>query len=224
MPSLSGKSRLRERGVGAHRGCRPVARIRRRRSRSRARFWRWRRNPLKRRSDVVEAWLLLGAWVLAVGGGLAAGLASADAGVRSFDRLRAERHAVQAVQAVLTRDVTKGDAAGLAVDDDLVWAAVRWHAQDGTAHAGRAKAPFEARAGDRVTVWTDDRGGLVSAPPTHGRALREAAVLGVLAAGFVGGLAWAGCRAVRGLLMKRRMAAWGEAWARADLRWGGRTG
>ncbi|MEU2879366.1 hypothetical protein ABZ651_24505, partial [Streptomyces sp. NPDC007070] len=30
------------------------------------RWWRWRRNPLRRTSDVVEAWLLLVAWTLAV--------------------------------------------------------------------------------------------------------------------------------------------------------------
>ncbi|GHD86280.1 Rv1733c family protein [Streptomyces naganishii] len=36
-------------------------------------LWRWRRNPLKRRADTVEAWALLGAWVVTVLAGVLAG-------------------------------------------------------------------------------------------------------------------------------------------------------
>ncbi len=36
--------------------------------------WGWRRSPLRRRVDVVEAWGVLSAWVFAVAGGLLAGL------------------------------------------------------------------------------------------------------------------------------------------------------
>jgi hypothetical protein len=43
------------------------------------RGWRWRRNPLRRRSDVVEAWLLLAAWTIALVSGLIVGLLTADA-------------------------------------------------------------------------------------------------------------------------------------------------
>jgi hypothetical protein len=34
------------------------------------RWWRWRRNALKRRIDVVEAWVVLVGWVFALLGGL----------------------------------------------------------------------------------------------------------------------------------------------------------
>ncbi|MFL4946589.1 hypothetical protein ACJ6WE_04280 [Streptomyces sp. MMS24-I31] len=36
-------------------------------------LWRWRRNPLKRRADAVEAWVVLGAWLLTVLAGVLAG-------------------------------------------------------------------------------------------------------------------------------------------------------
>ncbi|MYS43445.1 hypothetical protein GTY23_19820, partial [Streptomyces sp. SID5998] len=52
------------------------------------RWWRWRRNPLRRTSDVVEAWILLVAWTLAVLGGLVAGLLTAGAVQQSADRVR----------------------------------------------------------------------------------------------------------------------------------------
>src|SRR3954452_7742040 len=37
-------------------------------------LWRWRRNPLKRRADAVEAWVVLGAWLVTVLAGVLAGL------------------------------------------------------------------------------------------------------------------------------------------------------
>lgn len=197
-----------------------MARTKWRGSRTRVRLWRWRRSPLRRRTDVVEAWLLLAVWVLAVAGGLVAGLVTADAGVRSFDRLRAERHEVSAV---LTRDA-KDSVSPVAVDDHHVWADVRWRGRDGSVHLGQARASANAHAGDRVTIWTDDHGALVSAPPQHGEAQVEAAILGTLAAGAAGGVVWAAGRVVRGRLMQGRMRAWDDEWARADLRWGGRTG
>lgn len=40
----------------------------------RVRLWRWRRNPLRLRSDLVEAWIMLVTWVFALVGGLLAGL------------------------------------------------------------------------------------------------------------------------------------------------------
>ncbi|MFF0065738.1 hypothetical protein ACFYRC_30155 [Streptomyces sp. NPDC005279] len=45
--------------------------------RARARGWRWRRNPLRRRSDAVEAWIVLVTWVLAlIAGAVAGGVAA----------------------------------------------------------------------------------------------------------------------------------------------------
>lgn len=32
-------------------------------------LWRWRRNPLRRRSDALEAWIMLTAWAFTVLGG-----------------------------------------------------------------------------------------------------------------------------------------------------------
>src|SRR3954468_7791794 len=39
-------------------------------------LWRWRPNPLRRRADAVEAWVVLGAWLLPLLVGVLAGLAS----------------------------------------------------------------------------------------------------------------------------------------------------
>lgn len=184
------------------------------------RSWWWRHNPLRRRRDVIEAWVLLGAWMLAVFGGLAIGFVAADAGLQSFDRLRVERHAVSAV---LTQDA-KDATSPASVDGDRVWTMARWHALDGSLHTGQTSAEEDARAGDHVTVWTDYRGAHVSAPPSHGEALMQAALLGGLTAGAVGGVVGAVAHVVWGRLMERHMEQWAVAWELADLRWGGRTG
>ncbi|MYV52296.1 hypothetical protein GT042_07205, partial [Streptomyces sp. SID3212] len=60
-------------------------------------WWRWRRNPLRRRSDAVEAWMLPAVWALALTVAVVAGLLAAQ-GVRSAaDGHRALRHHTPAV-------------------------------------------------------------------------------------------------------------------------------
>jgi hypothetical protein len=61
------------------------------------RLWRWRQNSLRRRSDVVEAWVIVVGWVFALVCGLLAGLMAADAVERDAERQREERRQVSAV-------------------------------------------------------------------------------------------------------------------------------
>lgn len=61
------------------------------------RLWRWRRNPLRRRSDVVEAWVIVVGWVFALVCGLLVGLVAADAVERDTEGQREERRQVSAV-------------------------------------------------------------------------------------------------------------------------------
>lgn len=62
-------------------------------------FWRWRHNPLRRRSDRVEAWIVLATWIIALAGGL---LAGELAGAWLEDSLAARRAGAHRVAAVLT--------------------------------------------------------------------------------------------------------------------------
>ncbi|MGW1618502.1 hypothetical protein ACWCQR_05055, partial [Streptomyces sp. NPDC002172] len=59
-------------------------------------LWRWRRNPLKRRADTMEAWVLLGAWLLTLLAGVLAGLAAARSVEDGLARERVEWHPVVA--------------------------------------------------------------------------------------------------------------------------------
>ncbi|MER6032957.1 hypothetical protein ABT133_03405 [Streptomyces sp. NPDC001835] len=147
------------------------------RGRTRGPLWRWRRNPLRRRTDVLEAWFLLAVWVLVVVGGTLVGLVTARAAGQSFDRQRTER---TQVRAVLLTDAPRTAVAG--TGGDLTSARVRWTAPDGTRHSDSTLVPGGLRAGSTAEIWLDAWGRPSSAPLTSGEASAESALLGVSAA------------------------------------------
>jgi hypothetical protein len=193
---------------------------------TRVRMWRWRRSPLRRRSDLLEAWVLLAAWVLAVLGGVLAGFAAGTAADRSFDRQRSERHEVVATVVKDNRAGAGKDGAAVTRvgEDDTAWATVRWTGPQGEEHKGRTQVAPDTRAGARVTIWTDPHGALASEPLTPPEALLEASLLGAMATAFTGGTVWAFAYGIRGCLERRRMAQWDAEWQRVDTRWGRMTG
>ncbi|MCX5604802.1 hypothetical protein OOK29_42415 [Streptomyces phaeochromogenes] len=153
-------------------------------------------------------------------GGLLAGLATQTAVEQDLDRQRTERQAVSAQLIEDARDKPSVSAA----DDDRVWAAVRWRAPDGSTHTGQTKVRPDTPAGTPATVWTDEHGHLTSKPVTHEEAQLQAALAGALAVVITSGAAVGGAFAARASLDRRRMEQWDAAWARADIRRGGKTG
>ncbi len=182
-------------------------------------LWRWRRNPLKRRADVVEAWVVLGACLLTVLAGVLSGLAAAGS---VEDGLARERAAWRpAVARVVTQVPGSSPASSShASSGERIWAKVRWTAADGSAHTGQIRVEPGSRPDTPVTVWTDPQGHLVTRPTTASEAAFRSALIGLLvglsaaAVPFVGGLA------VRGRLERHRMDAWDTEWARLGPQWG----
>jgi len=182
---------------------------------TKVRFWRWRHNPLRRHSDVVEAWIVLATWIIALVGGLLVG-EMADAAMQ--DSLAARRAAVHAVSAELTRNADR--AATVSTDGgDTVWGKVRWTAADGSTHTGLTRVDPNSAAGTPVTVWIDSRGELAPRPPTEGAARVQAALTGALAAAAAGGVALGCGRLTRHMLDQRRMRAWEAEWERVGPQW-----
>ncbi|WP_406129566.1 hypothetical protein [Streptomyces sp. NBC_00989] len=182
--------------------------------------WRWRRNPLRRRSYLVEAWIVLAAWLIALAGSLLAGLMTADAVHRRLDQQRAER---RPITAVLTERAA-GSTSAQAVDDSHVWATVRWTIPDGLTRTGRTKVRPGAPRGTPVTIWADRQGRLVSKPLAPGEAELQADWTGVLAAVGAAVVVFGGTQLARTGLERRRLKGWEEEWARVDTRRGGKTG
>ncbi|MFF5439270.1 hypothetical protein [Streptomyces achromogenes] len=185
------------------------------------RMWRWRSNPLRRHEDIVEAWIVLAVWVIAVAGSFLAGLVTAQAAELRFAQQRAHRHVVRAV---LVTDVPYGAAARWSADG-RARGSVRWTAPDGTSRTGRTLVAGGLKAGARITVWQDDQGRLVpSAPTSRGEGHVEAALFAGAAA-FAAAVPVFGAGAVaRARLDRRRMAQWGREWDLVGPRWGPKAG
>ncbi|MGW7577073.1 Rv1733c family protein [Streptomyces sp. NPDC054765] len=184
-------------------------------------LWPWRRNPLRRRSDVVQAWLVLVTGVLLVLGAPAAGLAAAravDAGGGQ------QQHGSHTVSAVLTEN----PPARIGVDisggaGPRVHATVRWTAADGAVRTGETAVAPGLRAGDRTSARLDAHGALIRDPVTPAQARGESIAVGIVAASTSGLLLLGAERTGRALLNRRRYAQWEREWAAEDPRWGQRA-
>ncbi|MEV3971535.1 hypothetical protein AB0K68_25855 [Streptomyces sp. NPDC050698] len=184
------------------------------------RWWRWRRNVLRRRVDLVEAWVVLVGWVLALLGGTAAGLLAAGTVQQAVERQRAE---TRQVTAVVTEDAP-GPPPARAASDHRVWGKVRWTAPDGSTHREEARVAPEAPAGSTVSVWVNRSGDLTTPPVSGGEAWLHTAMGGALAGVFAGGTALGAMWLTRLALDRRRMAQWDAEWERIDTRRGWKTG
>ncbi|MEU3346760.1 hypothetical protein ABZ723_17575 [Streptomyces sp. NPDC006700] len=182
-------------------------------------LWRWRRNPLRRTSDVVEAWILLVAWVLAVAGGVLAGVLTAGAMQQAADRVRADTHSVPAM---VTQEATRG--AVRPVGSVLGWGTVRWTDADGSAHTGRTRVPVSATPGDHVTVWANGQGTLTPPPASAADIAFQTTLGGLWAGTTTAGVVIGGAKLARIRLDRRRFTQWDEEWARVDTPWGWKTG
>ncbi|MEV7979305.1 hypothetical protein [Streptomyces sp. NPDC086519] len=179
-------------------------------------LWRWRRNPLRRPSDVVEAWIVLAVWTVALLGGLLAGGAAATAVHRSFaDR----RSAIHPVSARLTENAAAGSRVLTGYDVGKSWVTVRWTDPDGTTRTGLAKALPTARTGSQVRVWVDRDDRPVSAPPSQAEVTCQSLATAVLVSPLVATAVWGGGWVVRRRLMRRRLAEWDAEWRRIGPQW-----
>lgn len=182
---------------------------------ARVRLWRWRRNPLLRRSDRLEAWIVLATWVFVLLAGVVAGRTTAAAVAHELTVRSATAHPVRAV---LTQSTPGAPQAVPEYGDGSIWARARWTAA-GTAHTGLVRTAPGLRAGTQVTVWTDRAGDLVPRPATSHQIRMQSLLVGSLVGlGGGGGMLLCGLLA-RGRLDARRMEALDREWESVGPRW-----
>lgn len=171
-------------------------------------------NPLRRRSDLIAAWLrpaVLAVFLAAIP--LAVGAASAWAHAGDAAAWRAQRswHRVPAVLLAAVPGPMMSDGGA---NTWVTWTPARWTA-GGRPHVGRVPAAAGTPAGAVVPAWLD-RAGNVRRPLTAGqvrdRVLATASVAMAALAVFLGCLA----AGVRRVLDRRRLAGWEAAWLAAD--------
>ena len=176
------------------------------------------RNPLRRRSDVLEAWLLPAAVVVFL---VLCPLVAVLAGLW----VHADNAAVQrgqqswhTVPAVLLRAAPGPQFTDQGANTWTTWEPARWTV-NGRQHTGSIPVAAGSLAGSTQTVWLDGRG-QVRVPPQSQARLSETvdaamliAVTGV--AVVVGALMLLG----RWFLDRRRLASWEAAWLSVGPRW-----
>ncbi|MFF9033267.1 Rv1733c family protein [Streptomyces iakyrus] len=188
--------------------------------RTRVRGWRWRSSPLRRRSDVVEAWTVLVVAVLILVGAPLAGTAAAlwaHGEARSVSaEQRAERHRVRAEVVDRNDDSLPSVQAG---GQHAYRATVRWTEPGGGTRTAAARVPADTRQGETVDVWFDDRGRNVL-PPVDGAAVwQHTLTMGTCAAGGAVLVVLFGHFLVRRVALRHRLAEWDRAWARTEPQW-----
>ncbi|MEU0673902.1 hypothetical protein ABZ330_13580 [Streptomyces sp. NPDC006172] len=184
---------------------------------------RRRKNPLRRRCDVVEAWTVLAVAVLLL---VAAPLAGALVGRWAYDdaravaaEQRAGRHLVRA-QVVSRPPETLPTAEG--VREEAYRVTVRWTEPGGVVRTAPARVPSGTERGDTVGVWFDARGRAVPAPPDGAAVWQDTLTAGLGTAGGAGAAVLLGYAVFRRVTRRRRLDEWGREWARTGPEWSGR--
>lgn len=185
--------------------------------------WRWRRNPLRRRSDVIEAWTVLIVLILLVVGAPAAGFA---VGRWAHEDARAQAAAQRAerdlVSAVVVENAPASVPSAHGDKQPMHWVQARWTEPDGGSRTGEARVPAGTKRGDRADVWLDASGRSVQPPPTNTAVWQHALSMGTCAAAGVAGVVLAGHFAVRRVAIRHRLDEWEREWARTGPEWGHR--
>ncbi|MFJ7156328.1 hypothetical protein ACIQUQ_15445 [Streptomyces sp. NPDC101118] len=196
--------------------------------------WRWRHNPLRRTTDLIEAWVALAAlacfFLLVPAVGTLAGTRVDDVLQQAVRSQHAERTLINAV--VTAGSSAAGAAASGRAADSADPGARRhapadphvvasWTAPDGSHHTGTVATGTNVPGpGQAVPVWTDDRGRLVGRPLDTTTAATHSALAGLAAAATAAALVATVRRLIVRRLTHRRYARLDRAWAAAGPDWG----
>ncbi|MFJ9562183.1 hypothetical protein ACIRQQ_19295 [Streptomyces fuscichromogenes] len=189
-------------------------------------LWRWRRNPLRRATDLAEAWVALAALVLIVVAapvlGSFVGAAAQSALQRSVRQQRHDRHVVVAtVVRRLGGALVEPDPDATSAHDNRSRVLADWTAPDGTRQHGPVLTTLESpHRGDHFDVWTDRHGLITTRPLDAATATTHAVLAGFGAALLTVGLVESGRRMIVWRMVRRRYARWDQAWDRAGPDWG----
>ncbi|MEW2163637.1 hypothetical protein AB0912_11645 [Streptomyces sp. NPDC007084] len=189
-------------------------------------LWRWRHNPLRRTTDLVEAWLALAALlVIAFGAplvGTAVGTSADHALQQAVRHQRADRHQVTAtVVRALSHSSVQPDPETSTARDTRTRVIADWTAPDGSRQRGVVVTLLKSpRPGAHFGLWTDRHGRLVGRPLDGATATTHAVLAGFGAAVLTAGCVECARRLVLWHLVRRRYAHWDRAWDKAGPDWG----
>ena len=175
------------------------------------------RNPLRRRTDRLQACIMAGLLAAFLTGApliaLAAGGWVHTAGLRE----QREQRSWHQVPVVLLQTAPRHDAFWHWSPGEPVQA--WWTPPGGRRHTGTVPAPPGARAGSTVHVWADRSGPVAGTPLTGDEITARAITAATLAVACLAIVMAAVGRVARGLLDRRRLAAWEADWTSTGPHW-----
>ncbi|WP_079250262.1 hypothetical protein [Streptomyces alfalfae] len=184
-------------------------------------LWRWRHNPLRRRTDRIQGWTALALLLLAPVLGLAAAFSAGDAARARYRAVAEEQEQTRhLLVATLTHDSPRHPEPG---SDEAKKARypvpVRYTAPGGETRTAETDVLPGLSRGSTVDVWVDARGALTGAPMAADEIRSRAmgwAVIAFLAVAVAGAAVY-GVAALS--LHRHNLADWESRWARTAPRW-----
>ena len=187
-----------------------------------ARLLGFDRNPLRRRTDRIEAVIRLATLVLLLAGVPMATLAvGREADHLALGQAYAQRAADHQVTAVLLQQAPAAEVPDPYTSVQMTLVLARWQPPGQPSRTGQVLAPVGARAGSTVRVWIDASGAVTGPPPDH-RVIAGDVCIAALVTFLVASMLVLGSSALaRRALDRRRLSAWDAEWRVTGPRWSG---
>lgn len=184
-------------------------------------LWRWRYNPLRRRTDTLHAWFGLGALIAVLAVAPVAAALAGDAARRHYeDTVRHQNLTRYETDATLVRDAPRHPEPGSDEEKKTRYPVeVRVVTREGRTRTTRAEVRPGLTADNTVRLWVTADGEATDRPLTR-EEVRSRAMGWALLAAIGVALTGAAAHALTGLALRRRnLADWDTAWAETAPRW-----
>ncbi|MFE1834500.1 Rv1733c family protein [Streptomyces sviceus] len=184
-------------------------------------LWRWRRNPLRRRTDLAQGWIGVGLLLAVLAATPCAMILVGDTAYRHYKETARHQSATRHdTSAVLVHDAPRHPEPGSDEAKKALYpVTVRFTDPHGRSRTAKTDVVPALTAGSTIRVWVDAEGKLTD-PPLTTRQVRDSAIgCAVLAAMAVPILGTAAYSYARRRLERHNLAQWDTAWERVAPRW-----
>ncbi|MFI0508262.1 hypothetical protein ACH3Y9_05615 [Streptomyces sp. WSLK1-5] len=184
-------------------------------------LWRWRRNPLRRRTDLAHAWISLGLLLTVLAALPAAVLWAGNTAHRHHTATAQKQKASwHHTSAVLVHDAPRHPEPGShEAKRTLYPATVRFTDAQGQTRTAKTDVEPALTAGSTVRVWVNAEGQITDPPLTTEQIRHRAIGWAILAAMAVPLLGAAAYGYAHRRLERHNLARWDTAWEETAVRW-----
>jgi len=184
-------------------------------------LWRWRHNPLRRRTDLAQAWIALGLFLAVLAATPPATFLVGDTAYRHYRETARHQSATRHdTPAILVHDAPRHPEPGSDEAKQALYpVTVRFTDPQNHVRTAKTDVAPALTAGSTVRVWVDAEGQITDAPLNTDQVRSRAMGYAILAAMAVPVLGTAGYAYAHRRLERHHLAQWDTAWARVAPRW-----